>query len=161
MHDAHDPEDIAKWDKWFGIECNNRAWALAESRTRTRREDDEMLHSAHAAVLHWGKVGTEHNVALGHMLLGQVHALAGNGALARRYAQQAFDYVTSRESPAWEVAFVHAILANAAASTGDPGLHAEHYSIAAKAGAALPEEERAIFEKTFRVIPKPAGAVSA
>ncbi len=60
-----------------------------------------------------------------------------------------------------EVAFVHAILANAAAATGDPKLHARHYSIAAKAGAALPGEERAIFDKTLRVIPKPADAVSA
>lgn len=161
MHDAQDPEDIAKWDKWFGIECNNRAWALAESRTRTAADDDEMLHCAHASVLHWGKVGNDHHRALGAMLLGQVHALAGSGALARRYAQDAFDYVTSRESPAWEVAFVHAILANAAAATREPKLHAEQYAIAAKLGAALPEEERAIFDRTFRVIPKPAGAVPA
>lgn len=161
MHDAHDPEDIAKWDKWFGIECNNRAWALSESRTRTPAEDDEMLHTAHAAVLHWSKVGTAHNVALGHMLLGQVHALAGSGTLARRYAQQAFDYVMSRESPAWEVAFVHAILANAAAKTGDLKLHVHCYDKAAKLGTALPGEERDIFDKTFRVIPAPPGTVGA
>ena len=161
MHDAHDPQDIAKWEKWFGIECNNRAWALAESGTRTPGDDDEMLHCAHAAVHHWSKVGNEHNRALGAMLLGQVHALAGSGTLARRYAQEAFDYVMSRESPAWEVAFVHAILANAASATHEASLHAENYAKAAKLGAALPEEDRVVFDRTFRVIPRPAQEVPA
>jgi hypothetical protein len=160
MHDAKDPGEVAQWHRWFGIECNNRAWRLAESSTRTPAETEEMVHAAHAAALHWGKVGNELNRMRGAMLLGHVHALAGDGTLARRYAQQAFDYVTSHDSPPWEVAFAHAVLANAASASGDADVHARHYGIARDLGAALGAEDRAIFEATFRGIPAPESAVA-
>lgn len=153
MHDGVAPEELAKWNRWFAIETNNRAWRLSESTLRTQAEDAEMLHSAHAAALHWSKVGTElHNIRA-TMLLAHVHALLGLGATALPYARRAFDYVRSHDSPPWEVAFAHAVLANAAAAAGNRELHAEHYGTARELGARLePPEERAIFEATFRVV---------
>jgi hypothetical protein len=156
MHDAVSPEELARWTRWFAIECNNRAWRLAEAASRTPAEDDEMLHSAHAAALHWGKAGTELHKARATMLLGHVHALLGDGANAMTYARRSFEYVTSHDSPAWEVAFAHAVLANAAGAARDEALCAEHYAIAHRLGAALPDaEERSIFESTFKGIPVP------
>jgi hypothetical protein len=35
MHDAVSPEELAKWTRWFAIECNNRAWRLAEAEERS------------------------------------------------------------------------------------------------------------------------------
>ena len=35
MHDGVAPEELAKWNRWFAIETNNRAWRLAESTMRT------------------------------------------------------------------------------------------------------------------------------
>jgi hypothetical protein len=35
MADDPAPEDIEKWNKWFAVECNNRAWRLAEQTSRT------------------------------------------------------------------------------------------------------------------------------
>jgi len=157
MHDAATPEEIARWTRWFAVECNNRAWRLSEAQRRTPAEDDEMLHCAHAAMLHWGKVGTELHKARATMLLAHVHALLGQGPGAMRHAGQAFAYVMSHESPAWEVAFAHAVLANAACAAGDRELHAKHHALAKALGEALPDaEERAIFDATFRVIPAPA-----
>jgi succinylglutamate desuccinylase len=151
MHDPVAPEELAKWTRWFAIECNNRAWRLAEAEKRTAAEDEEMLHSAHAAALHWGKVGTDLHTARATMLLGHVHALLGDGARAIKYARQSFSFVMSHESPAWEVAFAHAVLANAAAAAGETELHRQHYGIAEALGEALPDaQERAIFEATFR-----------
>lgn len=156
MHDAVPPEELAKWTRWFAVECNNRAWRLAESLERTEEEDQEMLHSAHAAALHWSKVGTALHNARAQMLLGHVHALLGDGRGALPYARQAFDFVLSRDSAPWEVAFAHAILANAAWAAGDRPLHAKHHEIANALGTALSDpEERAIFESTIRVVPRP------
>ena len=156
MHDAVSPEELAKWTRWFAIECNNRAWRLSEATNRTNAEDDEMLHSAHAAALHWGKVGTELHKARATMLLAHVHALLGHGPSAMAYAKQSFSYVTSHDSPPWEVAFAHAVFANAAAAARDRDLQATHYSAARALGAALSDaEERSMFEATFRVIPAP------
>lgn len=157
MHDAAAPEEIARWTRRFAIECNNRAWRLAEAARRTAAEDDEMLHCAHAAMLHWSKVGTELHKARATMLLAHVHALLGQGPSAMRHAGLAFAYVMSHESPAWEVAFAHAVLANAACAAGDRELHVKHHALAQALGQALPDaEERSIFDATFRVIPAPA-----
>lgn len=156
MPDAVSPEELAKWHRWFAVECNNRAWRLAETASRSAEDDAEMLHCAHAAALHWGKVGGELHRARAAMLLAHVCALLGDGKRALDYARSSFDYVMARESPAWEVAFAHAVLANAAAASRDHALHATHYARAKALGSALPEaEERSIFEATFKVVPAP------
>jgi hypothetical protein len=157
MHDSVSPEEIARWTRWFAVECNNRAWRLAEMPARSAAQDEEMLHAAHAAALHWGAVGTELHNARARMLLGHVLALAGDGRRALPYARHAFDYVMAHESPPWEVAFAHAVLANAAAAAGEKALHARHHEIAAALGRALPDaEERSLFEATFATVPVPA-----
>lgn len=91
------------------------------------------------------------------MLLGHVHALLGHAAPAMSFARAACDFVTSRASPAWEIAFAHVVLANAGAAANEPELHREHYGEAKALGEALAdEEERAIFAATFRRIPAPS-----
>jgi hypothetical protein len=150
------PEEVAKWTRRLAIECNNRAWRLAETEGRTAAEDEEMLHCAHAAALHWSRVGTELHQARALMLLALVHALRGRGESAMDYATQSFAYVASHDSPPWEVAFAHAVFANAAAAARKRELHRKHYDIAKALGASLPdEEERAIFDATFRGVPVP------
>lgn len=49
--------------------------------------------------------------------------------------------------PAWEVAFAHA--------AGDNALHAEHDAKAKAAGDTLGEDDKSIFDATFRRIPPP------
>ena len=117
-------EEFGKWHKRFGVECNNRAWRLSELAARTPAEDEEMLHAAHAATLHWSKVGTEHNAALARMLLAHVYALLGDAEPAMRHARSCFAYFTSHETQPWELAFAHAVLASAAwaAHDGKPTL---------------------------------------
>ncbi len=153
MHDAIPEEELARFHKHFAIECNNRAWRLSEAAQRGPAEDGEMLDCAHAAAFHWSKVGTPLQVARATMLLAHVHALLGDGRAAMRYARASFDFVASRESPAWEIAFAHAVLANAAAAAGDRATHATHHACARALGAALAEGDRAVFEATFRTIP--------
>jgi len=148
--------DPAKWQRWFAVEANNRAWRLSELMARSEAEDAEMLDAAHASAFHWGKVGTPQHAARARMLLGHVHALLGNGKPAMQYARGAFDYVMSHDSPPWEVAFAHAVLANAGAAAKEKPVHERHYREARALGEALAdEEERAIFAQAFRTVPQP------
>ncbi|HEU0273950.1 MAG TPA: hypothetical protein VFQ83_05435 [Candidatus Udaeobacter sp.] len=64
------------------------------------------------------------------MLLRQVHALLGNGFTAVIYARRSHDYVTSHEHPDWEIAFAHAILANAAYAAKKTSPHSRYYATA-------------------------------
>jgi hypothetical protein len=147
-------EDIAKWQKWFAVACNNRGWELAEQPSRTPAESHELLHTAHAAAWHWSRVGTELNTARANMLLGFAHALAGDGPLALRYAMSSFNYFNEHGAPVWEQAFAHAVLAAAARAAGNAPLHAEHYAEAARLGGAIEDqEEREIFMRSFRQVP--------
>ena len=153
MHDAIPEAELPRLHKYFAIECNNRAWRLSEATRRTAAEDREMLDAAHAAACHWLKAGTELHAARAAMLLGHVHALLGHGDLAMGYARSSYDFLTSCDSPAWEIAFAHAVLANAAAAARDRATHAAHYARAKALGAALDDEDRSYFDATFRTIP--------
>jgi hypothetical protein len=154
-------EDINGWHRRFGSQANNRAWALCEQATRSAEEDEEMLQAAHASLYHWSKVGIDVNVARGRMLMGQVHALLGDGERALTNAEAAFKFVTSNDSPPWEVAFAHAVLANAAFASGNAEAHRSHYAIAQDLGRHLADaEDRQIFDATFNVIPRPDGGSS-
>src|SRR3954464_3544879 len=139
-------------------ELNNRAWRLAEKSSRTKAEDEEMLKAANTLAAHWTKVGDALERARGAILLGQVHALLGDGKQALRHAREAFAYVTEHEdTPGWQVAFAHAVMANAAAANDERSLHKTHYQRAKTLGSALiEEEERNLFEATFRTVPVPA-----
>jgi hypothetical protein len=152
-------EEIARWQRWFAIECNNRAWQIAESEARTPAQTEEMLNAAHAAALYWNSVGTDLNAARAKMLLGHAHGLAGIAPLALRYAKESFDYFSSHESPDWEVAFAHAVMAGAAHAHGDRALHERHYREAARLGEEIADaEDREVFMRCFRQVPRPSVA---
>jgi hypothetical protein len=156
MADKPSAEDLARWHRWFAVECNNRAWQLADKPSRTAAESDAMLDAAHASALHWSHIGNELNDARARMLLAHVHAACGNGQLALRYARASHAYLTSIASPDWEIAFSHAVLAHAAAAAGARDVHADHYRAARAAGDAIQDpEDKAIFETSFAAIPAP------
>ena len=37
----------------LATDCFNETWTLIEKQDRTREDDDEMLHGAHASAYHW------------------------------------------------------------------------------------------------------------
>ncbi|MEZ5598786.1 MAG: hypothetical protein R3E84_20840 [Pseudomonadales bacterium] len=150
-----DQLDPKAWQRWFAIEGNNLAWDLATA-TRTAEQDLEMLNAAHAAAFHWRQIGTPLNDIRAKMLLAEVHALLGHGALALVLAGEVAAYFTVHEAPDWEQAFVHVIQAHAAAVAGDRVLHATAFGRARQALAAIADaEDRAVVEKTFVLVPPP------
>lgn len=149
-------DELDRAHRAFAVEYNNRAWALSEKIDRTDTEDDDMLHMAHAAALHWRHAGNALNDARAQMLLAHVHASLGHGDLALRYARPSHAYLTSIDSPDWEIAFSHAVLAHANRAADRPAEHREHWAIARRLGDAIADaEDRAIFDATFRTIPPP------
>lgn len=156
MTEQPSAEEVARWRRRFATGANNRGWTLAEKVSRTPAEDAEMLHAAHASRYLWGAIGTEKNLASADLLLGQVHALLGLGHTAMQYAQSAFEYFTSHPSETGELAFAHAVRANAAHASGQHDLHRGSYAKALELADALTDaEDRKIFDATFDLIPKP------
>ena len=147
-------ETIAVWQRWFAVECNNRAWKLTTEPQRSADEDREMLDAAHAASFHWGKIGTDVNRARADVTLAHVHALLGNGAQALAYAQACLVFFEAGNGEDWDLAFAHLEMALAAATLGDAALHAAHYSAAQQLGAAIEDaEDRQVFLAELARIP--------
>lgn len=156
MSDRPTAEELQQRHRWCAVEANNRAWALSEQPELSVAEQDELLDAAHAAADHWKKVGTPTQVAHANVLLGRAHARLGHGALAMRFATAAFEALASLESAPWEMAFAHAILANAGAASKDSRVHAEHYAQAKVLGEGLADpQDRKVFQATFDRIPVP------
>ncbi|HVH25263.1 MAG TPA: hypothetical protein VM818_00840 [Vicinamibacterales bacterium] len=149
-------EEVARSHRWHAVQCNNAAWSLSELAARTAHQDAEMLDAAHAAAFHWSKVGSELQVIRAKMLLGHVHASLGHGELALRYATESYDSLAAQQTPDWELALAHAVLAHAAFAAAARDLQREHYAVARALGQAIADpEDKQIFFNTFNRIPGP------
>jgi hypothetical protein len=159
MSDHPSPEDTAAWQKRLAAQANNRAWALAESGSRTPEQDEEMLQAAHAAAYFWKIVGTPSHRAHAAQLLAHVYAMLRLPGPARHYLKQSQPFFLEQDSAPWEQAFAHAVAASVAAAAGDAAAHALHYAQAQKQVAALQDpQDREMLDATLRVIPRPHAA---
>lgn len=155
---AKTPEDTKpeSWQRFFAASANNQAWALAEL-PGNRVDKLTLLNAAHASAWHWQAAGNELNRQRSLMLLAQAHAMAGLGQSALLYAEEMRCYFLAEPStPDWEIAFTHAIHANAAHAAGKPEQHQQSYALAQSAIAAIVDpEDRAIVARLFEQVPRP------
>ena len=149
-------EEINHWQRWFAIECNNRAWDLASKERRTPKENLEMVHAAYAAAFHWSKIGQPINDARADVTLAHILSLAGQAPQAMWYAQRSLVFFKENPGEVWDMAFAHAEMAFAAAVLGDARLHAEHYEAAFEIGETIADDgDRLAFDEVFAKIPSP------
>jgi hypothetical protein len=69
----------------------NRVWELLETAQRTREQDDEMLHGAHASRALWAGVGTVANLARGEWQCSRVYAVLGRPEPALWHARRCLE----------------------------------------------------------------------
>ena len=73
-----------------------RVWTLLETEERTREQEDEMIHAAHASRFHWG----DWDLAFAYEALARAYTAAGNRDEAGRYkelARQAGEQIADGE----------------------------------------------------------------
>ncbi|MCC7421000.1 MAG: hypothetical protein IT428_12025 [Planctomycetaceae bacterium] len=151
------PFDLTRAHRWFAVECNNRAWDLVEAAERTPDEVEEMLHSAHAAWLHWKPVGTLLNELRAEKLLAMAYCVAGVSERALWHARRCralSDRAGDTQTPfdragAWGA--LSRVLAVAALT--DPSLQPEAAAARQKLDELTPQvpdaETRTVIEKLF------------
>ena len=100
----------------------NAAWDLIDKKARTKEDDAQMLHLAHASCLLWQEAENPVNNSVGQRQVSHVYALLRNGSLALTYAELCLK--TTREG-----------------SVG-PFYHAFAYEALARAYGVLGEEEK-------------------
>ena len=99
----------------------NYTWRLLENPTRTREQDDEMLHAAHASRYHWGEVGEPVNLARGEWQVSRVYAVLGRAEPALYHARRCLEIKEANEAGRedWELGSAYEAMARASAIAGD------------------------------------------
>jgi hypothetical protein len=132
-----DPED----ERRLAAALFNGTWQLLERPERTRAEDDEMLHMAHASRHHWGAVGTPVNLARGEWQCSRVYAVLDRPEPCLHHAQRVLDLCTEHGMGDFDLAFAYEALARAHAIAGDADRARACTEQALAAAEAITEDE--------------------
>jgi hypothetical protein len=76
-------------ERLLGTQLFNETWRLMEKESRTRADDDRMIHMAHASRYHWGQVPdvTPAHLARGEWQISRVYTVLEPGPAALLVAQ--------------------------------------------------------------------------
>jgi hypothetical protein len=99
----------------------NRVWELLEQPDRSREQDDEMLHGAHASRALWAGVGTTANLVRGEWQCSRVYAVLGRAEPALWHARRCLELAEAAEAGTladFDLPFAYEALARANALAG-------------------------------------------
>ena len=142
-------------ERRLGVDLFNKTWTLMEKADRTREEDDEMIHCAHASAYHWLQVGTQANRARSEWQCSRVHAISGHVEAALRHARRCLELV--QQNPAemkdWDLPAAYEAMARAYMVAGDVDETQRYAELGREATARIEDEDdRTPIEADFATI---------
>jgi DNA-binding transcriptional MerR regulator len=139
----------------LAADCFNKTWTLMEKADRTREDDDEMIHCAHASRYHWGEIGTAANRARGEWQCSRVYTVLGRAEPALHHARRCLEICESEPGALedWDLPFAYEALARAYAVGGDSVEMSRCLEQARSLGAAIvDDDDRALLEGDLATI---------
>lgn len=129
-------------------ELFNLTWSLLDQKRRTKEDDDEMVHAAHASRYHWGVAGTALNRSIGEWQISRVYAVLGRPEPALYHGKRSLDIAIRNRLGRFYVAFAYEALARASASAGNRRERDKFLKRARKIGEAVRDldDRRMLFE---------------
>ena len=67
--------EMRKFHKQMAIELFNGTWDLLDNPKRTKDEEMNMIHMAHASCYHWSIIGTPLEIERGEWQISRVHSV--------------------------------------------------------------------------------------
>ena len=119
----------------------HKVWTFLESEDRTVDDDDLMVHTAHAMLLHWLQVGTHKNFARGEWQLSRVYAVLGRAKAALHHAERCLGLCRDHELSHFDIGFAYEAYARAYAVAGDEARMNRNIELAEQAGRGIDEED--------------------
>ncbi len=142
--------------KLLAAQLFNDTWRLLEQEGRTRQDDDQMIHSAHASRYHWSQVPTAipANLARGEWQISRVYAVLERPEPALHHARRVLEICQENGIGDWDLAFAYEALARASAVAGDAARAREYTDQALAAAEDIAEdEERELVLADLETIP--------
>jgi hypothetical protein len=146
-------EEEIQLHRKMGVDLFNYTWELLDKPTRSRAEDDTMLHAAHASRYHWGIAGAPVNLARGEWQVSRVYAVLGRSEPALYHAQRSLDICLENQIGDFDLAFAYEALARASAVAGKSADYEKYLSQAKQASQQIAEkEDREVFDNDLATI---------
>jgi hypothetical protein len=121
----------------LATELFNRTWELLDKADRTPKEDDTMVHAAHASRYHWGEIGTPLEFARGEWQISRVYAVLKRPEGALYHAQRSLALCQEHGIGDFDLAFAYEALSRAYAVAGDTDKSTEFFDLALEAAKAI------------------------
>ena len=112
-------EELQKIHKKLAISNFNRTWDLIDISKRTKEQDLEMIHTAHASLFHWMQIGEPINFARGEWQVSRVYNLLGMGDSALLHGLHSLDLCLKNNIGDFDLAFGYETVARAYKNLGD------------------------------------------
>ena len=131
--------------RYFGVEFNNAIFGFVEKENLSELEKEEMLQTAHAAVLHWQKFSksTIANSQRGYYMVAKAFVKAGEKENALKYANLCFEITSKNENKLfdWDFAYAYEMKARTAAMNNDKETFEKFYKMAKEQEAIIKNPE--------------------
>ncbi len=135
-------------------ELFNDTWTLLDQRRRTREEDLEMVHAAHASRYHWGRAGGPLQESIGEWQISRVYATLGRPEPAAYHGRQALRIARANDLAPFYVAYAYEALARAASLAGARRERTAYLRQAERAGRSVRSaDDRRMLTEDLATIP--------
>ena len=134
-------EDKQNAHKETAINCFNATWDLIEKNNRTKDEDREMIHTAHASLYHWLQVGTPLEFARGEWIVSRVYSILGMGHSALYHGEASLQICLDNGIEGFDISFGYEAMARAYKVLGENKKMEEYVDMALKSAEKIKNDD--------------------
>lgn len=134
-------EELLKLHKRLAIDNFNKTWDFIDNKNRTKVQDIEMIHTAHASLFHWMQVGKAINFARGEWQISRVYNLLGMGESALLHGLRSLDICLENNIGDFDLAFGYETVSRAYKNLNDKANQNLYYEKALLATNEIKKKE--------------------
>lgn len=111
-----------------------------DKKSRTKEEDDKIVHAAHASRFHWGEIGTPVELERGEWQISRVYTVVDNARATLYHAKRCLEICKENNIGDWDIGFAYEAMSRACAVAGQRADCKKYIELATKAGGHIKEK---------------------
>lgn len=147
--------DVNSAHKYFSADCFNQTWDFIDKPTRTKSEEDSMLHLSLASLWHWTQRQdcTATNLSIGYWQVSRVFSLLRQADNARHYGELCLDVSQKEGVLPFYLGYAYEALARAELVAGNLQKMEQHLAQANRTATSISDaEEKKMLLKDLETI---------
>lgn len=132
---------LKEWHRKQAVDNFNKTWDLIEKKDRTKDDNLEMIHTAHASRFHWGQIGEPLHFARGEWQLSRVYAILNMSESAMFHGKRSLELCLEHSIADFDLAFAYEAVARAYLVKEDEASMEEFYNLALQAAQQILKKE--------------------